>query len=277
MDLFLGGVCKLDLLNAAYQRDNSPSPKPRLNGVFEGNSVVSPTILECIAADLIKLTRDPDARSEFPILNMVPNMIPRVSRLSAPSPTPSGGRSSRQGGQLEITFPAGGAVLQGTELQLGGGLHSAMAPTSQYGPAAGPLPTGYNSTGYNSLPPPPRKAGVLPDSELLSGEGIRNGGVISLFRTEPLLNRKCVAFYLREDGCPHEKCNFCLTSLREPPSLDPRDLAQALRHTTGSSSARSRPPTPGERRGRSDSAGSASSVGSQHSDGGGHKPKQRRQ
>ena len=57
LDLFLGGIYKLDLFNAAYQRDNSPSPKPRLNGVFEGQSVVSPTILEYIAADLIKLTR----------------------------------------------------------------------------------------------------------------------------------------------------------------------------------------------------------------------------
>ena len=54
VDLFLGGVFKLDLLNAAYQRGNSPSPKPRLNGMFEGQSVVPPTILECIAADLIR-------------------------------------------------------------------------------------------------------------------------------------------------------------------------------------------------------------------------------
>ena len=93
-------ICKPDLLNAAYQRGNFPSPKPRLNGVFEGESMVPPTILEIItaAADLIKLTRNPEARSEFPILNMVPNMIPRVSRLSASSPTPSSGRSSRTGG-----------------------------------------------------------------------------------------------------------------------------------------------------------------------------------
>ena len=100
LDLFLGGIYKLDLLNATYQRGNSPSPKPRLNGVFEGHSL-SPTILECIAADLIKLNRDPEARSEFPILNMVPNMIPRASRPSASSPSPSSGRNSRQGGQLE--------------------------------------------------------------------------------------------------------------------------------------------------------------------------------
>ena len=44
VDLFLGGIFKLDLLNAAWQRGNSPSPKPRLNGVFAGHSQVSPTI-----------------------------------------------------------------------------------------------------------------------------------------------------------------------------------------------------------------------------------------
>ena len=272
LDLFLGGFYKLDILNAAYQRDNTPSPKPRLNGVFEGLSLVSPTILEIIAADLIKLTSDPVARSEFPILNMVPNMIPRVSRLSAPSPTMLGGRGSRSGEQLEIAFPSGGTVLQGTALQLGlgGDRRSAMASASKYGPPKG----GEHSPG--PLPLPPRKAGILPDAELMSGEAIRLNGVITLFKSEPLLNRKCVAFYLREDGCPHNVCMFCLNSLREAPSIDQRDLAQALRRATGSANARSRPGTPGERRGRSDSAGSATSLGSQHSDGGGHKPKQRR-
>ena len=163
LDLFLGGFCKLNLLNAAYQRDNTPSPKPRLNGVFEGQSLVSPAILEITAADLTKLTRDPVARSEFPILNMVPNMIPRVSRLSAPSPTTIGGRDSRSGGQLEIAFPSGGALLQGTELQLGGGPRSALSPASRYGPP------GMSETrrdglrggpSMDGLPPPPRKAGA---------------------------------------------------------------------------------------------------------------------
>ena len=282
LDLFLGGFYKLDILNAAYQRDNTPSPKPRLNGVFEGLSMVSPTILEIIKADLIKLTSDPVARSEFPILNMVPNMIPRVSRLPSPSPTMLGGRGSRSGGQLEIAFPSGGAVLQGTELQLGlgGGRRSAMASTSQYGPSSGDGTPGAHAgsgpSNYKSLPPPPRKAGILPDSELMSSDEIRQNGVITLFKSEPLLNRKCVALYLREDGCPHNVCHFCLNSLRDAPSIDQRDLAQALRRATGSSNARSRPPTPGDRRERSDSAGSARSLGSQNSDGGGHKPKQRR-
>ena len=101
--------------------------------------------------------------------------------------------------------------------------------------------------------------------------------MITLLKTEPLLSRKCVAFYLREDGCPRKVYNFCLNSLREASGLDPSDVAQALRRTVGSSTARNRAGTPGARRERSDSAGSAASVGSQFSDGGGHKPKQRRQ
>ena len=101
--------------------------------------------------------------------------------------------------------------------------------------------------------------------------------MIALFKSEPLLNRKCVALYLREDGCPHSVCHFCLQfTERRPESSIRDDLAQALRRATGSSNARSRPPTPGDRRERSDSAGSARSLGSQNSDGGGHKPKQRR-
>ena len=127
------------------------------------------------------------------------------------------------------------------------------------------------------MPLPPRKAGILPDSELLSGDDIRSGGVITLVKTEPMLNRKCVAFYLRDSGCPHEKYNFYLNSLREAPSTDPRDLAQALRRTSGSSSSYGRPGTPEGLRERSGSAGSAAWVGSQYSDGGGHRTKQRRQ
>ena len=244
--------------------------------------MVSPALLECIAADLIKLTRDPEARSEFPILNMVPNMIPRVSKLPAQSPTHDGGRGSRQGGQLEIAFPTGGAMLQGTALQLGlgGGLRSAMAPADRYGPGMSQATRDGLKGGMSmdTLPPPPRKASVLPDSELISGDDIRDGGIITLFRTEPLLNRKCAAYYLREGGCQNKVCGFCLNSLREAPSVDPSDVAQALRRTLGSSTARNRPGTPGGgRRMRSDSTGSNTSLYSQNSDGGGHKPKQRRQ
>ena len=72
--------------------------------------MVSPTLLDCIAADLIKLTRDPEARSEFPILNMVPNMIPRISRLSAPSPTTTGGRCAPEPSASPAIAPSTAAV-----------------------------------------------------------------------------------------------------------------------------------------------------------------------
>ena len=226
---------------------------------------MSPTLLEFISVGLIKLTRDAEARSEFQILNMVPVMIARVSNAPATSPTTNGGRGSRQGGQLEIPFPTGGAMLQGTELQLGhgGGLRSAMAPTGQYGTGVvGNSREARGSASYGTLPPPPRKADILPAAELLSSDDIRQGNVITLFKAEPILNRKCVAFYLRQDGCPHKECNFCLNSLNTAQSSDPRDLAQALRRASGSANARSRPPTPGDRRGRSDSVGSNTSLGS---------------
>ena len=175
--------------------------------------MVSPTILECIAADLIKLTRDPEARSEFPTLNMVPNMIPRVSKLSASSPTPSGGRVSRLGGQLDIAFPPGGALLQGTELQLGSGLRSAMSQARNTSMGAGGGRTSVDfadraRSDFGALPPPPRKAGLLADSELLSGDAIRALGVVTLFKTEPMLKGKCTALYVRDTGCTWDKCNY---------------------------------------------------------------------
>ena len=171
-------------------------------------------------------------------------------------------------------------MLQGTELQLGGGLRSAMSPVGHYGPAsqreATPNHGNRSRTELGALPPGPRKAGVLPDSELLSGDEIRAGDVVTLFKTEPMLKGKCTAFYVRDTGCSWDKCGYCTASLRDAASTDPGDLAQALRRSIGSAGARSRSGTPGERRGRSDSAGSATSAGSQRSDGGGHKPKQRR-
>ena len=217
---------------------------------------------------------------------MAPNMIPRVSKLSASSPTPSGGRGSRLGGQLEIVFPPGGALLQGTELQLGGGLRSAMSPAgrtrfaAEDGRGRGSGQEGFargRDSALSVLPPPPRKAGILADSELLSGDDIRSMGVVTLFKTEPMLKGKCTALYVRETGCTWDNCNYCVAPMRDAASTDQRDLAQAVRRSIGSSNARNRPGTPGERRGRSDSAGSATSPDSQFSDGGGHKPKQRRQ
>ena len=38
LDLFLGGILKLDKLNMAWQPKSSPSRKPRLRGVFSGES-----------------------------------------------------------------------------------------------------------------------------------------------------------------------------------------------------------------------------------------------
>ena len=150
-----------------------------------------------------------------------------------------------------------------------------MSPATRTGSAARTNRTaeyaGRDRSEFHALPPPPRKAGILEDAELLSGEAIKALGVVALFRSEePML--KCIAFYVRDTGCTWDKCNY-YTSLREAPSTDPRDPAQALRRSVGSSNARGRPGTQGERRERSDSAGSAMSVDSQYSDGGGHKPK----
>ena len=98
-------------------------------------------------------------------------------------------------------------------------------------------------------------------------------GVVTLFKTEPMLKGKCTALYVREAGCTWGRCNYCVASLRDAASTGQRDLTQAVRRAIGSLDTRNRPETPGERRGRSDSAGSATSVCSQRSDGGGHKPK----
>ena len=85
-------------------------------------------------------------------------------------------------------------MLQGTGLQLGGCLRSAVSPTARTGSALtedhGSSREARGSAGSNALPPPPRKAGNLPDSEQLSGDDIRSGGVITLFKMEPMLNRK---------------------------------------------------------------------------------------
>ena len=81
----------------------------------------------------------------------------------------------------------------------------------------------------SALLPPPRKAGILQDPELISNGIVKSLSVVSLFRTEPLLKGKCCAYCVREDGCPWDMYNYCVNALREAPSIDPRDLAQALR------------------------------------------------
>ena len=70
-------------------------------------------------------------------------------------------------------------------------------------------------------------------------------------------------------------CAFCKTSIAGEANTDPGDLERAVRRACGLTNARERASTPG--RGRSDSVGSASSMGSQNSTGGGHKPKKGRQ
>ena len=111
-----------------------------------------------------------------------------------------------------------------------------MSPTARTGSEQAEE-RGRDGQDYGTWPPPPRKGGILADSELLSGDAIKSLSAVSLFKTEPMLNRKCVALYVRHGGRPYAKCSFRLNSLREAPNTDPRDLAQALRRTTGSSSA----------------------------------------
>ena len=54
LDLFLGGILKLDKLNMAWQTKSSPSRKPRLKGVFRGESMVSDTTNELVDCGLRK-------------------------------------------------------------------------------------------------------------------------------------------------------------------------------------------------------------------------------
>ena len=97
----------------------------------------------------------------------------------------------------------------------------------------------------------------------------------ALFKSEPLLTGHCAALLMKDVGCDYERCPFCPKSLTELSRCDVGDITAALRRCMGSPVARSsRPGTP--RREQSDSVGSDRSVGSQHSDGGGAKPKRQR-
>ena len=124
------------------------------------------------------------------------------------------------------------------------------------------------------LPPVPRYAEILPANDLISGSEIKQHGVVSLFKTEPLLAGKCAALLMKDEGCTFQNCAYCKNTLEDLPKVDTCDLLSALRRCIGTASARSRPGTP---RGRSDSVGSDRSVGSQRSDSGGAKPKRPRQ
>ena len=126
-----------------------------------------------------------------------------------------------------------------------------------------------------SLPPAPRFGNILQQHELMSGEDIREQRLMPLFKAEPLLDGKCLARYLRRDGCVYKDCSFCKNSIAGEASTDPGDLERAVRRACGLTNARERTSTPGH--GRSDSVGSDRSIGSQNSTGGGHKPKKGRQ
>ena len=81
----------------------------------------------------------------------------------------------------------------------------------------------------NGGKPPPRKANIFNDDELLSGAEIKERGVVQLFRDEPLLHGQCAALLLRDNGCDYPACPFCKRTLDELDSLDVRDLEAALR------------------------------------------------
>ena len=113
------------------------------------------------------------------------------------------------------------------------------------------------------LPPPPRFGNGLPQNELMSAEEVKAQGLLPMLKAEPLLNDKCLGLCLRRDGCTYGDCGFYMKALRDAPNVDSGDLERALRRACGTANARERPGTPG--RGRSDSVGSASSVGGQNS------------
>lgn len=291
LDLFLGGVIKLDRLNEVYQMKSQPSRKPRLRGVFTDGSMVSKTINECIKMDLITLVRQPFDRADT-VFASIPILFPRM-RYDAggggtPSPAPSpraspaigqagvaghygppdsGGRTSRSGGlNLQLPQPPPG-VAQGTLLQL-----TKPKPAS---PSDQGRTRDYSREHKETvLPPAPRFGNILPRHELISGPEVKSLGVVGLFQSEPILAGKCAALLVREDGCDFRGCKFCRRTLEELPSLDASDITAALRRTLGSASARVRPGTP--RRDRSDSEGSERSISSQRSEGGGFRPRRKK-
>ena len=285
LDLFLGGILKLDKLNMAWHTKSSPSRKPRLKGVFSGESMVSDTFNELIECGLRKLPRDLEDRSQT-IFGEVPIIFACAENASA-SPAPSGGDSGGGGTQINLRLPPSPAnVTQGTMLQLGvaggggGWPRSAMAPPGHYGPQAGDdsrkqqLSRDKQGLRATDHPPELRFAEILHKNDLMPAADIISRGVVALFKSEPLLAGKCAAMLMKDVGRTFPGCPYCKKTLIELPKTDLCDLTSALRRCMGSVSARSRPGTP---RGRSDSVGSDRSVGSQRSDGGGTKPKRHRQ
>ena len=139
LDLFLGGILKLDKLNMAWHTKSSPSRKPRLKGVFTNESMVSDTFNELIECGLRKLTRDLEDRGQT-IFGEIPILFACAVNAST-SPAPGGGGSGGGGGQINMRLPSPPAsVTQGTLLQLGtpggggGRLRSAISSPGHYGP-----------------------------------------------------------------------------------------------------------------------------------------------
>jgi len=267
----------------AWQTKSSPSRKPRLKGVFKNESMVSDTFNELIQCGLRKLTRDLEDRGQT-IFGEIPILFACAVNVST-SPAPSGGGSGGGGGQINLRLPAAPAgVTQGTLLQLGtpggaGRLRSSLSSPGHYGPAtiqdrADQHARRSAREGSVTLPPEPRYAEILPSNDLISGSDIRQHGIVSLFKTEPLLAGKCAAMLMKDEGCIFPNCAYCKITIEDLPKVDTCDLLSALRRVMGTANARLRPNTP---RGRSDSVGSDRSVGSQRSDGGGMKPKRPRQ
>ena len=279
LDLFMGGIYKLDKLNEDYQQASKPSPKPRLSGAFrEGGSLVSPNILECIRIGLIKLTVELELRN-MTIFKDVPILFATYEGAPRSSPSPNrDGRNSR--GQLHIDLPpANASVVSGTELQIGAPRSALRRDIAQAPPDNRSMRREqFDRDSRNSslsLPPAPRFGNVLQQHELMTGEEIKEQRLIPLFKAEPLLDGKCLALYVKVGGCVYRDCGFCKKALREAPNTDPGDLERAVRRACGLTNKPERASTPG--RGRSDSVGSDRSVGSQNSTGGGHKPKKGRQ
>ena len=128
--------------------------------------------------------------------------------------------------------PPNAAVVNGTELQLGGprsalrrnlGNHPQSSSSAQREQFAR-----HSHDSVRTLPPPPRFGNVLRQDELMSGEAVEEQGLMPMFKSEPLLNGKCIALYLRRDGCTYGNCGFCKKSLRDAPNTDPGDLERAL-------------------------------------------------
>jgi len=215
------------------------------------------------------------------IFKDVPILFATYEVVSRSSPSPGAGHDGRQSrGQLHINLPSANAsVVHGTELQLGGP-RSALRRPADDGPPSGRASQREQHSRdafdpVRSLPPLPRFGNVLQQHELMSGEEIKEQNLIPMFKAEPLLAGKCLGLYLRRDGCTYENCGYCKKSMKEAPNTDPGDFERAVRRACGLANTRERPSTPG--RGRSDSAGSERSMGSQNSTGGGHKPKKGRQ